>query len=106
MKTKEQGWKKASFDVKLAYQDDEKHIKNGRIYKCFGLDMSYKSKGFYHLPTKSMMDSFDLTLKELKSMVDNLMEINIDWTSTDNQYYAKMDKEIVKQIRKIFKGEI
>ena len=101
MKTKEEGWIKGDFEVNLAYEEGTKQIENGRIYKCFGIDMSNKQRTLYHLPTKRKFATYEKTLREIKELVDRVLEINIDWTSTDNLYYHNIDRDLAKQIYKI-----
>jgi len=101
MITKEEGWVKASFDIKMAYGENLIHIEQGRIYKFFGVDMSKKSRKLYHVPTKTYFGSYDKTLKEIKYLIDRLLEVNIDWASKDNLYFQNIDDELKKQINKI-----
>ena len=101
MKTKEEGWIKGSFDVKLAYEPNPKHIENGRIYRNFGLDMANKRRQLYHIPTKTIIGIYDMTLLEIKELIDRLLAVNIDWTSSDLIYFQTINKEITKEINKI-----
>ncbi|MGA2296064.1 MAG: hypothetical protein ABSG15_00765 [FCB group bacterium] len=101
MKTKEQGWIKGSFEIKLTYDDEPKQIENGRIYRYFGVDMSNRRKELYHIPTRTRLGIYELTLKEIKELVDRLLEVDIDWASSEMAYYQSIDKEINKRINKI-----
>lgn len=101
MKTKEQGWVKGSFEIDLAYEDNTKLIENGRIYKYFGLDMSSHRRELYHLPSKTTIGIYELTLKEIKEMIDELLKVDIDWSSSDKLYFMNIDRAIVSQIDKI-----
>jgi len=101
MKTKEEGWVKAAFDVKLAYEETPKHIENGRQYKFFGVDMSYKYREVYHVPTGTRIGMYELTLQEIKEMVDRLLEVDINWSSSDLLYFPNLDEETMKKINKI-----
>jgi len=101
MKSKENGWVKDSFDIELAYDDVKIHIDNGRVYKFFGVDDHSKHRKLYHLPTKTFFGKYNLTLQKIKEMVDYLLEVNIDWSSSDKQYFETIDNDIKKQIDKI-----
>ena len=107
MKTKEEDWVKASFDVAQDYlNNDPKHIADGRQYKCFGLDVSNNRKVLYHLPTKTFIAVYKLPLKDIKEIVDRLLEIDINWTSSDLLYFQNLDREITSKINKIILGEV
>ena len=103
MKTKEQGWVKGSFEIQLMNEDEPKNIENGRIYRYFGVDMSSKRRSLYHVPTRTRLGVYDMTLKEIKILVDRLLEVKVDWASSDLSYFESINKELVIGINKIIR---
>ena len=101
MKTKDKVWIKASFEIKLAYEENTKIIEDGRIYRCFGVNMSSRHREIYHIPSKSLFGVYQMKLQQIKEMIDDLMQLNVNWDSSDLTYFQSLDKEIGQQINKI-----
>ena len=106
MKTKEENWSKGSYDIELTFENNLKHIENGRVYKCLGVEISGKYKSLSHIPTKTRIGVYTKTLKEMKELADKLLEVDVDWNISDKLYFANLDKEIAKKLQIISKGEL
>ena len=103
MKTKIENWENGTFEIKL--NNDEFEKVEGKIYKIFGVKtFQYKHRELYHIPTKSILGRYEITLYELKIIVDKLLEIDIYWTSSDNEYYEELNEVIKDKIQQILRN--
>ena len=93
-----ENFKKGTYEILINDNPELKTITDGRIYKQFGVDMSSKYRSVTHIPTKTHIGDYIRTLAEIKDLIDTLLQIEINWDTTEPEYFMSLGDEKIKKI--------